>query len=302
MMRVATFAMNDRMLQASMKSQGKMAELQLQSASGVVSGNYGGLGASAKKVISLEVSLERSKSYVAAASEAASRVEVMYSTMSTVTDLLTKFRATVTTLKSTDSTEVTRETLATAAQSYLEELATLLNTQYEGRYLFAGSATTTRPVDISSYVATDATTASTSYYLGDSTLANVQVSGQQNVSYGVTADASAFEEAFRGFSLIAISGGNFDTDTLDAAYNLIVSALDGATALQSKLSINAATLERAQAGQEEFQSFVTTHISDIKNIDVAAVTVQLTSYETQLQASYAALAKIQALSIADYLR
>jgi flagellar hook-associated protein 3 FlgL len=301
-MRVATFAMNDRMLQASLKTQGKMAELQLQQASGKVSSDYGGLGASAKKVISLEVSLERSKSYVAASTEAASRVEVMYSTMSTVTDLLSKFRATITTLKSTDSTDVTKETLSAAAQSYIEELATLLNTQYEGRYLFAGSATTTRPVDISSYVAADATTASTNYYLGDSTLASVQVSPQQTVNYGITANASAFEEAFRGFSIIANSNGSFDTDTLDAAYNLIVSALDGATALQSKLSINAATLERAQAGQEEFQSFVTTHISNIRDIDVAAVTVQLTSYETQLQASYAAIAKLQALSISDYLR
>lgn len=301
-MRVATFAMNDRMLQASLKTQGKMAELQLQQASGKVSSDYGGLGASSKKVISLEVSLERSKSYVSASTEAASRVEVMYSTMSTVTDLLSKFRATIATLKSTDSTDVTKETLSATAQSYIEELATLLNTQYEGRYLFAGSATTTRPVDISSYVAADATTASTDYYRGDSTLASVQVSPQQTVSYGVTANASAFEEAFRGFSIIANSGGAFDADTLDAACNLIVSALDGATALQSKLSINAATFERAQAGQEEFQSFVTTHISNIRDIDVAAVTVQLTSYETQLQASYAAIAKLQALSISDYLR
>ena len=36
--------------------------------------------------------------------------------------------------------------------------------------------------------------------------------------------------------------------------------------------------------------------------DVTELAARLSSYETQLQASYAALAKIQALSLGDYLR
>jgi flagellar hook-associated protein 3 FlgL len=301
-MRVATFAMNDRMLAASMRTQSRMAGMQLQEASGVVSEDYGGLGESSKPLINLEVSLERSKSYVSAATEAGSRVQVMYSTMSTITDLLSDFRGKLTAITSTDSTDVSKQSLSSTAQSYMQELSTLLNTQYEGRYLFAGSATTTKPVDLTAYTATDATTPSTSYYQGDSTLASVQVSPEQNVTYGVTADDSAFEQAFRSLSLIATSGGAFDADTLTAATNLIVSALDAATAVQSKLSINAATFERSQAGQADYQSFLTTNISNIKDVDVTVLTVKLTSYETQLQASYSALAKIQSLSISSYLK
>jgi flagellar hook-associated protein 3 FlgL len=301
-MRVATFAMNDRMLAASMRTQARMAEMQLQEATGTVSTDYGGLGSSARKLISLEVSLERSKSYVAAATEAGSRIEVMYSTMSTITDLLSDFRAQITALKSTDASATSNGVLSSTAQTYMEELATLLNTQYEGRYLFGGSITTSRPVDLTSFIAADATTASTDYYQGDSAIAAVQVSSERSISYGITADNSAFEQALRALSVIASANGTFDTATLDAASNLIVSALEGATALQSNLSINAATLERAQTAQEDYQAFVTSSISNVRDVDVTTLAVKLASYESQLQASYSALAKLQALSISDYFR
>ena len=39
----------------------------------------------------------------------------------------------------------------------------------------------------------------------------------------------------------------------------------------------------------------------LRDVDVVAISSQLTTYETQLQASYAALAKVQSLSLVDYL-
>jgi flagellar hook-associated protein 3 FlgL len=301
-MRVATFAMSDRMLTASLRTQGKMAEMQLQQASGQVSGDYGGLGASSNTLISLEVSLARSQSYVAAATEAGARVQVMYDALSSMTDLLSSFRSELAATQSTDSNAVSGEALIATAQSKLEEFASLLNTQYEGRYLFAGGVTTAKPVDIEGYAATDATTVSTSYYLGDSTIPSVQISVEQTVAYGVTADNPAFEQAFRALSLIANSSGTPDGATLDAVSDLIVSALDQTTVVQSKLSINAATFERAIESQQDYQDFIAASVSNIKDVDVTAIAVRLTLYETQLQASYSALARIQSLNLVDYLR
>ena len=42
-------------------------------------------------------------------------------------------------------------------------------------------------------------------------------------------------------------------------------------------------------------------ISEIRDVDVADLTVMLTTCQTQLEASYAALAKIMSLSLQDYL-
>lgn len=300
-MRVATFASSERMLNASLASQARLANLQMQQASGSVSTDYGGLGSSTRPLLDLEATLKTSQAYAEAAQSAGGRVEVMYSALSSVTDLLTDFRAQLTSLMSSDSTTASRAALSAAAEGYMAELASLLNTSYEGRYLFSGNSTLDLPVNLSGYGA-EAGTVSTSYYQGDNAVAAVRISRDQTVNYGVTAKEGAFEEAFRALGIIADAGDTIDDDTLSASYDLIVSSLDKTIALQSKLSINAGTLERAQERQADYQTMLEGAISDLRDADVTAIAVRIASYETQLQASYSAIAKLQSLSLVDYLR
>lgn len=81
----------------------------------------------------------------------------------------------------------------------------------------------------------------------------------------------------------------------------LVSALDAVTAVQSRLSIRSAALERASKGQQDFQDFAATQLTGLTGGDVAAVRVQLTCDRTQLLASYAGWAKVQGLSLRDDL-
>lgn len=300
-MRVATFAMNDRMLAASLRTQSKMAEMQLQEATGQVSTSYGGLGASAAKVLNLEVSLSRSKTYGAAADEANGRVQVMYDQLSGMTDILTDIRSRLAAALSTDSTATSDESLAAVAASALEDLAGLLNVQYQGRYLFAGSATTVAPVDLTGYDP-DSSTADTSYYRGDETIISAQVSSERSIAYGVTASDPAFEAMLRAVSALTGVDGSTSDDDLKAMSDSLVSALDSVTAIQSRLSLSSAALERASASQQTYQDDISTTLTGLTGADMTAVTVKLTAYETQLQASFAALAKVQGLSLLDYLR
>jgi flagellar hook-associated protein 3 FlgL len=299
-MRVATFANSSRMLEASMRIQARMSEMQLQEASGIVSTTYGGLGSDSGKLVDLQVSFARSRASSEAISEAGSRIEVMYTTLGTITDLITEFRTEIAAAKSTDSDAESTASLQTAAQSYLEELAATLNTKYEGRYMFAGSLTETAPVDIDGYVA-DAATASTDYYAGNGTMTSVRVSSELSVTYGISASDSAFEQIFRSLGIVAQSSGTLDSDTLDTAYDLLDSALNDTITLQSSLSVKASSLDRFAEWHADYQDLYSASISQIKEVDVAELTVKLTAYETQLQASYAALAKIMSLSLQDYL-
>lgn len=297
--RVATFAMSERMLQASQRSQAKMGEIQLQEASGSVSTDYGGLGHSAGTLVSLEISVARSKSYGSAADEARSRVEVMYDALSSMTEALSSFRSSLSAAISAGGDD---DTLTATAQSYLEEFASLLNTRFEGRYLFGGSDTTSAPIDLSGYAATDVATADTSYYQGNDVKASVAISSERTLSYGVTGNDAAFEQALRAFSAVANAASAPDTATLQAISELVVSALDSVAAVQGQLSVHAATLERSAAAQVDYQDYASGLISEVNGADVTELTVQLSAYETQLQASYAAMAKIQSLNLMDYLK
>lgn len=299
--RVATFASSQQMLAASLRTQSRLSTLQLQEASGSVAQNYGDLGSTSKTVLDFEVSLARAKSWSSAANEADSRISVIDSTLSSITDLLSSFRATLTSALGADTSDSTMTSLTASAQSSLDELADLLNTSFEGRYLFGGNVTTSAPVDLSAY-STSIDAVSTSYYQGDDAIAQVQVSRSQTVSYGVTASSSGFEKAFRALSSLASATDTPDSDAVTQSYELLLTALDEITGVQTQLGGGAATIERAIERQADYEDQLTKMLSSLKDVDVAAVTVQLSTYQSQLEASYAALGKFLSLSIVSYLK
>jgi flagellar hook-associated protein 3 FlgL len=300
-MRVATFGISEQMIAAALRTQSVMAEQQLAEASGQVSSDFAGYGSSTQQILNLQVSVSRSQSYIDAATQASSKIEVMYSTVNSVADLLTELRTLLTGATNTASTDATSVTQS--AQNMLEEMAALLNTQYSGSYLFGGARSNEAPVDIASgtYVAaTSPSAADTSYYQGDQETASVRVSDSKTVSYGVTADNTAFEQALRAMNLVA-NNSPLSTDTLNEALELATSAVDAVGVVQSGISNAASSIERASTFQTEYQSFAETLGSSLTSVDVAAVTAQLATYEAQLTASYAAIAKVQGLNLASYL-
>jgi flagellar hook-associated protein 3 FlgL len=300
--RVATFAMNDQMIDAALRAQSIMANEQLQEASGQISPDFGGLGSTSQQVIDLQVSVTRSQSYIDASAAADSKVQVMYSTMTSVTDLLTQARSLLT--GASDSATTDSSTIAESAQQMMQELSSLLNTQYSGQYLFGGSRTTAPPVDISSSVypaMTSPSTASASYYQGDDQVASVRVSDTDSVPYGVTADDPAFEQAMRALNLVA-NNAPLSSSTLDEALNLATNAVSATAEIQAKLGLASSSIEAASTTQSDYQNFAKTLGDNLTTVDVAAVTAQLSTYQAQLTASYSAISKIQGLSLASYLR
>jgi flagellar hook-associated protein 3 FlgL len=301
-MRVSTFGISEQMINSALRTQSTMANQQIQEASGLISSDFGGLGATSEQVLNLQVSVTRAQSYIDAATQTNSKVQVMYSAVNSVADLVTQFRTLLTSASSASTTDAA--SITETAQGMLEQMQSLLNTQYNGSYVFGGSATTTPPVDISSSTyapATSPSSADTSYYQGNSQLAAVRVSDSQTVSYGVTADNPAFEQVMRAMNLVA-NNSPLSTDTLNEALDLAVGAVDKIGVVQTRISNAAASIEKASAYQTEYQSYAQTLGTDLTSVDVAAVTAKLSTYQAQLTASYAAIAKVQGLNLASYLR
>lgn len=293
-MRVATFASSQSLLQAAMRIQVKQAEATMQQASGEVSDDYGGLGSKAGNVVSLQASMTRSKAYEEAANTASTRVETMYNAVGSILDNLSTFKATLA------SSDISSDTLETTAKSALESVVALMNTQLDGRYLFAGSAVDTLPVDIDSIEGSTATSqAELDYYQGDDQVTSVRVSTSHTVSYGVTADDDSFRQALWAISTIA--NGSTDSDSVTQAIDMLTNAIDGLATVQTKLSLSASALEDAASSQEDYQTTTEDLISNLSEVDITTVAANMSNYEAQLQAAYAAIGKIANLSLASYL-
>lgn len=298
--RVATFAMNRQMLDATMQTQSRMATMQLQEASGLVSTDYGGLGGTARKLIDLEVTATRSERYEAAAKSASSDVDAIYAVMESVVDLLDSLRSQVVAAQSASAADTSLTAVSTSAKSSMEELAGLLNRKLADRYLFAGDDTQSQPVNVTTLLAaTDP--ADGSYYEGSAAALSAKVSDQQVVSYGATANEPAFTAALSAMSKLS-SATSMSSQDLTAAYEQLVGAIDGVADIQGSISVSAIVLDRASAHQQDLNAFYSEEIVSLRDVDVTEIAARLTAYETQLQASYSAIAKLQSLSLADYLR
>ncbi len=63
-----------------------------------------------------------------------------------------------------------------------------------------------------------------------------------------------------------------------------------------------AAIQSASASQSDYQNFAKTLGDNLTNVDVAAVTAQISTYTAQLEAAYSAISKIQGLDLTSYLR
>src|SRR5690242_4036825 len=163
-MRVATFALSNQMIAAAMRTEAIMADEQTQESSGVKSEYFAGYGSDTQHVVNLQVSVTRAQSYIDAATLADNKTQVMYSALSSVTDIITSLRTQLS-AASTGSSTATASVIA-SAQQMLTEMGSLLNTQYDNQYVFGGARTGSEPVDLSSFSSGTGsmTTADTSYY------------------------------------------------------------------------------------------------------------------------------------------
>ncbi|UGY04598.1 flagellin [Bradyrhizobium quebecense] len=301
MMRVATFAQSEQMISSALRVQSVMANEQVQESSGLQSEDFGGYGSGAGRVINLQVSVTRAQSYIDASNLADNKVQAMYSAVGSVTDIITQLRTQLSAATTGSSTATA--SVINYAQQAISQMQGLLNTQYDGEYVFSGARTDTAPVDLSSYdTGTGSlTTSDTSYYKGDSEIASVRVSDSQSVPYGVTADNPAFEQVMRLLKYVGNSTTLSSSD-ISQALDLASNALDATSTVQAKLSTSASQIESASTNQSDYQNFAKTLSTNLTGVDVAAVTAQLSTYQAQLTASYSAIAKIQSMNLASYLR
>lgn len=306
MERISTLNINTMSIGGALKSQADWAKAQLQQSSGLVSQDFVGLGTDSRTVLSLSREIEQSQTWASAATNAQARTEVMYSALGSMTSVMTDLRTTISAAISSPD----NSTLLNSAQTLKDSLLSEMNKQYNGLYLFAGSNTDTAPVDITSYPSTspyDVTVADTSYYTGDNTTLSVRISSEQTVSYGVTANNAAFEEALRAVEAViqAASDTSLSSAGLTAALQSALTVANQATTdlanLQATISVSASSLKNAATEQTTYVTLLESSLSNVKDVDAAEVAVRVATLQTQLTASYSAVSDIAQMSLVKYL-
>lgn len=298
--RISTFNQQRQFITQALEVQKRYAVEQTQQSTSTKALTYDGLGADSRTIISLESDLKLADQYVSSGTIVSARVQTAYSAVTSVVDLTTQARSWLSSLISGATDDISGANVQ--AQSYLDEVGSLLNTKVDGYYVFAGTVSNTAPVDISAYAATDAATVDTSYYVGAQSVASYEAAPGLTIEYGTSAVSSGFEKLLRALSLAAnASESPADLDLMQDAYDLLDLAIDDISVEQSRLSGVASAIDDAMDRNVDFQLYAESLVSDLKNIDVAEITAKLAATELQLESSYAVLKTLQSINLLDYL-
>lgn len=306
MFRVANYAQHQLTMSYAMRTQGNLAERQIQIASGKVAQQYSNISTDSNQLVNVERAVARTQQFSRNIDQALTRLSIMESAVATLASRATEVLSIISSAMSGQN--ISDVPLQEFAATFLAEAQSLLNTQHEDRYLFAGSQTDNPAVDISDVAYTPQAglpitfTADFDYFQGDTLQLAVRSDETFETIYGITADEPAFEEMLRGFAYMDYAGANQDKTVLSQAYAMMKSAVDGLSDIRGRIGASSKVLESAKSGHTDYLTYTTNLVSSLEDVDVAEATTRLAQEEVQLQASYLSLSRIREMSLLQYLR
>ncbi len=149
------------------------------------------------------------------------------------------------------------------------------------------------------------------YYGGDKLETQHRVSETRTIKFGVTGLDPAFEKALRAIGQL-LQGDliNNQKRAVDALA-LLNDAIEHSPSspeqagdlqdIQNRLGINQSVLADAKEDQKQFMAFLEVRQISVENVDATEAAVKLNDDVNALNVSFATLAKVQALSLVNYL-
>ena len=284
-------------------------------------------------VMTMRKAIEDAQNYGDAVTLGLSRAGVSQSALALLEDNLSGFAAQVTTIAE-GTAQPDTGVLAAEAASRLETLVGTLNVRHGGRTLFSGTATDGAAVapseDIlsqvgailaSSATAADADAALTLFfddpsggfyggvYLGDDGQAGVAQTGPNStVTYGKRADDPAIRDLIRGLAVLAThdqagfaGDGDETRELLASVTGSLFDADDGVTRMRGELGAAEARLEEAKTYLEANETTFTLALNNTIGRDQFEAATEFQNLTNQLEASYAAAARVGSLTILNFL-
>lgn len=317
---------------------------------------YAAIGSDSPKAMDLRAEIGRRETYQATISQTLSKIRVSQDVLDRIGAIAQKFTANTAKLMGAAKPEEI-QVQAAQAEAAMLEVATLLNEQMNGEYLFGGSDSHNPPIPNPGAIATSGMGAAIKTKVGTlsgsnvaavladtkslaqsdavgttpfsvflstgpgATEARTNILGNDNdrVAYGIHANRNAAvkssgettgswaRDLLRG--LASIAGLTPEKAQLGDDYTTFVttvrkgldSAADALALERGSLGLTEARLESMASLQESVSTSLTLQLSNLEEVDMAKTITSFQTTQSQLEASYRALAISQQLSLTRFL-
>ena len=317
---------------------------------------YAAVGSDAPKAMDLRGEIGRRQTYQSTINLTLSKVRVSQDVLDRIGAIAEKFTAnTAKLLGGAKPQEI--EIQAAQAEAAMAEVATLLNEQFNGEYLFGGSDSRNPPIPTPQTIATSGMGAAIKTQVGTlngsnvtavladtkslaqsnavgttpfsvflstgpgATEARTNILGNDNdrVAYGIHANRNAAivstgettgswaRDLLRGLASIAgltpdkAQLGNDYTTFVTTVRKGLESAVDALALERGSLGLTETRLQGMASFQESVSTSLTLQLSNLEEVDMAKTITSFQTTQSQLEASYRAIAMAQQLSLTRFL-
>lgn len=306
--RVATATQAQYLLSQVTNASSAMNKSQAQVASGKVSTDYAGIGDKTAALEAARSAGARTDAYQAATNLALNQTNMQDTQLTSLSDLANQWRQDVTdALGNGDAS-----TLATQAQSVLDQMNTILNSKdANGNYLYAGDKSSTKPLTASTLADLTALPSASAAFANGTVKNAVRVSDGQTVQVGVLA-SDAGQQLLQSLKDVADfnagTNGPLGTTLTSAQSSFLSGAIQSATgaaqAVNTVAAANGATYSQLQDASSTQQSMSTLYkgfVSDIQDVDMSTAVANLNQNQVALQAALEVTAQLNQISLLNYL-
>ncbi|MGI6037269.1 MAG: flagellar hook-associated protein FlgL [Limnochordia bacterium] len=293
-MRVTNNMMARQMLSNFNKGLERLARLNDQLSSGKTITRPSHNPAGAPQIMRLKTGLMEIEQYRRNADEMVSWLETTDSALNAVGEALHRARELVIRGASSGLPEESYQALADEMGQLLEGIVDIANSSHGARYIFAGQKTTAPPFafDADGKVV----------YQGDQGPLQAELGVGITMTYNVLGDA-VFEKIFEAVEKArdALEAGDSNALGNDVLKEL-TQALDDTLRWRSEVGSKVNRLQMTGERITDAQLNLTKLLSDVEDIDVAKVIMELKMEENAYQAALASGARILQPTLLDYLR
>jgi len=151
--RVATYTNHTLLSDLALRNAARVTDLQNQASSGYKSRNYAGIADSTQRLLNLETEYSRTEQYLRNTTQGKLRLQSMESSVDSMLTIATEMKSLL--IQASSAQQADDVNIRNEADQALQQIANLLNTNLDGRYLFAGGRSEEPAVDIEKIGAPD---------------------------------------------------------------------------------------------------------------------------------------------------
>ena len=130
------------------------------------------------------------------------------------------------------------------------------------------------------------------------------------IEYGVRANEAPIRDSIKSLAVFAAIEYKGESDTEQDMYAALVERVAGDLSvagndlieLQGEIGIKEELIVSVQTRQESVRTLTNNHINLLENVDYYEVSARFSQYTMQLEASYAITARVQNMSLVNFLR